>query len=105
MGADKYAADTYQKAVVNLENARAFLHSKNENRKRSETAAREAAQMAEDARIITLKKIDDEQLAAERAAAANAKRKRVRLPMRKVPVACKPRLIVPWQSKRREMRR
>jgi outer membrane protein OmpA-like peptidoglycan-associated protein len=68
-GADKYAPDTYQKAVTDLHNAEGFLHG-GRNRKESETNAREAAQMAEDARIITYKKIQEEQLAAERAAAA-----------------------------------
>jgi outer membrane protein OmpA-like peptidoglycan-associated protein len=68
-GADKYAGDTFQKALVDLQNAQGFLNSSHD-RKRSETNAREAAQMAEDARIITYRKIQDEQLANERAAAA-----------------------------------
>jgi outer membrane protein OmpA-like peptidoglycan-associated protein len=68
-GAEKYAADTFQKAVVDLRNAEDFLnHGK--NRKESETNAREAAQMAEDARIITFRKLQEEELANERAAAA-----------------------------------
>jgi len=69
-GAEKYAADTYQKAVTALRNAQDFLNGKSKDRKRSETNAREATQMAEDARIITFRKIQEEQLAAERAAAA-----------------------------------
>lgn len=68
-GAEKYAADTFQKAMIDLQNAQGFLHG-SRNRKESETDSREAAQMAEDARIITLKKIRDEELANERAAAA-----------------------------------
>ena len=68
-GADKYARDTFQKAVVDLQNAQGFLNG-SKNRKESETNAREAAQMAEDARIITYRKIRQEQLDAERAAAA-----------------------------------
>lgn len=68
-GADKYAADTFQKAVMSLQNAEDFLN-KGKDRKRSETNAREAAQMAEDARIITFRKIREEELANERAAAA-----------------------------------
>ncbi|HYW42688.1 MAG TPA: OmpA family protein [Bryobacteraceae bacterium] len=68
-GAERYAADTFHKALVDLQNAEDFL-SRNSNRKESETNAREAAQMAEDARIITYRKIQEEQLAAERAAAA-----------------------------------
>jgi len=68
-GADRYAADTFQKAVVDLQNAEDFLHRKGMDRKASETNAREAAQMAEDARIIAIRKIRAEQLASERAAA------------------------------------
>ncbi len=69
-GADRYAADTFQKALVDLQNAEDFLHGKSKDRKRAETNAREATQMAEDARIITFRKIQEEQLASERAAAA-----------------------------------
>ena len=69
-GAERYAADTFQKAATSLKNAEDFLYSKNKDRKRSETNAREATQMAEDARIITYRKIREEQLANERAAAA-----------------------------------
>jgi outer membrane protein OmpA-like peptidoglycan-associated protein len=68
-GAEHYAGDTYHKALVDLQNAQGFLR-KGGDRKESETNAREAAQMAEDARIITFKKMQEEQLAAERAAAA-----------------------------------
>ncbi|MEO8369762.1 MAG: OmpA family protein [Candidatus Solibacter sp.] len=68
-GADRYAAETFQKAEVSLRNARDFL-LKGKDRKRSETNAREAAQMAEDARIITFRKITEERLTNERAAAA-----------------------------------
>jgi outer membrane protein OmpA-like peptidoglycan-associated protein len=69
-GAEKYANDTFQKAVLDLQNAEGFLNGKSRDRKESETNAREAAQMAEDARIITFRKIQEEQLANERAAAA-----------------------------------
>ena len=68
-GAEKYAGDTYQKAVLDLKNAEGFLHGVR-NRKEAETDAREAAQMAEDARIITFRKKQAEDLANERAAAA-----------------------------------
>jgi outer membrane protein OmpA-like peptidoglycan-associated protein len=68
-GADHYAADTFQKALIDLQNAEDFLRKKGMDRKTSETNAREAAQMAEDARIITFRKIGEEQLANERAAA------------------------------------
>jgi outer membrane protein OmpA-like peptidoglycan-associated protein len=69
-GAERYAADTYQKAIVDLKNAEDFLQKKGRNSKESETNAREAAQMAEDARIITFRKMQEEQLGNERAAAA-----------------------------------
>jgi outer membrane protein OmpA-like peptidoglycan-associated protein len=68
-GADRYAADTLQKATIDLQNAEDFLN-KTHDKKRSETNAREAAQMAEDARIITIRKEQEEALANERAAAA-----------------------------------
>ncbi len=68
-GAERYASDTFNKALIDLQNAHGFL-IKNHDRKQSETNAREAAQMAEDARIITFRKIRDEELANERAAAA-----------------------------------
>src|SRR6476469_9680857 len=66
-GAEKYAGDTFQKALVDLKNAQGFLNG-SKNRKESETNASEAAQMAEDARIITYRKIREEELANERAA-------------------------------------
>lgn len=69
-GAERYAADTFQKAVVDLKNAEDFLMKKGRNSKESETNAREAAQMAEDARIITFRKMQEEQLGNERASAA-----------------------------------
>jgi outer membrane protein OmpA-like peptidoglycan-associated protein len=69
-GAEKYANDTFQKALIDLQNAEGFLNGKNHDRKESETNAREAAQMAEDARIITFRKMEAEQLSEERAAAA-----------------------------------
>jgi outer membrane protein OmpA-like peptidoglycan-associated protein len=69
-GAEKYAAETFQKALVDLQNAEDFLNGKSKDRKRAETNAREATQMAEDSRIITFRKMGEEQLANERAAAA-----------------------------------
>jgi outer membrane protein OmpA-like peptidoglycan-associated protein len=63
-GADRYAADTFQKAMIALQNAEGFMS--NRGGKPVETNAREAAQMAEDARIITYKRIEEEQLANER---------------------------------------
>jgi outer membrane protein OmpA-like peptidoglycan-associated protein len=69
-GADRYAAETFQKAVVGLQNAEGYLLGKGGS-KPIGTVAREAVQMAEDSRIITLKKMDEERLASERQAGAD----------------------------------
>jgi outer membrane protein OmpA-like peptidoglycan-associated protein len=69
-GAQRYAADTYLKATQGLENAEAYLSGK-AGKKPIGTVAREAVQMAEDARIITIKKMNEEHLAFERSAAAD----------------------------------
>jgi outer membrane protein OmpA-like peptidoglycan-associated protein len=69
-GAQVYAADTYLKATQGLENAEGYLQGKAGTRPVG-TVAREAVQMAEDARIITIKKIDEARLAAERQAGAD----------------------------------
>jgi len=69
-GADQYAADTFLKATQGLENAEGYLKGK-AGKKPIGTVAREAVQMAEDARIITVKKIGEEQLTAERQAGAD----------------------------------
>ena len=69
-GAETYAPDTYRKAVEGLQNAEGYLVGK-AGKKPIGTVAREAVQMAEDARIITVKKIDEERLASERRAGAD----------------------------------
>src|SRR5258708_3855082 len=66
-GASRYSAETFQKAVIGLQNAEGYLKGKAGSRPIG-TVAREAVQMAEDARIITVKKIQEEQLANERQA-------------------------------------
>jgi outer membrane protein OmpA-like peptidoglycan-associated protein len=66
-GAQRYAADTYAKAVIGLENAEGYLQGR-AGSKPIGTVAREAVQMAEDARIITVKKLQEEELANERQA-------------------------------------
>src|SRR5579872_4454458 len=68
-GAEQYAAETFHKAVEGLENAEGYLQGK-AGKKPIGTVAREAVQMAEDARIITVKKIEEENLASERQAGA-----------------------------------
>jgi len=65
-GADKYAADTMQKVAVDMQNADGYYHTK--NWKQMETVAREATQMAEDARRISLVKERDEADQAAKAA-------------------------------------
>ena len=66
-GAEKYAPDTFLKATQGLENAEGYLKGKS-GKKPIGTVAREAAQMAEDSRIITIKKMQEENLANERQA-------------------------------------
>ncbi len=70
-GAEQYATDSLRKAELDLQNAESFLASKG-SRKDIITNAREAAQMAEDARVITFRKMEDEQQARERQTAAEA---------------------------------
>ena len=67
-GADKYAADTFQKAQGTLQQAENYL--KRKQRKPAIMIARETAQTAEDARVIALKRQEEEALAKEREAAA-----------------------------------
>lgn len=69
-GAEKFAADELRRAESELQNAQGFLKR---DKKRAETAARSSVQTAEDARLLTLRKIEDERQASERAAAAAAK--------------------------------
>jgi outer membrane protein OmpA-like peptidoglycan-associated protein len=68
-GSEKYAADTIRKAEIELQNAEGYNFGKGDT-KSLETTARAAVQMAEDARIITLRKKRAEDLDNERAAAA-----------------------------------
>jgi outer membrane protein OmpA-like peptidoglycan-associated protein len=68
-GAEKYAADTFRKATQGLQNAEGYLNGK-AGKKPIGTVAREAVQMAEDARIITIKRMQEESLANERQASA-----------------------------------
>lgn len=70
-GASQYAAETFQKATDGLTNAEGQLVRK-AGRKPIATSAREAVQMAEDARIITVKKIEEAQVANQLQTAATA---------------------------------
>jgi outer membrane protein OmpA-like peptidoglycan-associated protein len=69
-GAATYAADTLQKAEVSLQNAEDEYSGRSTNKKTVAQNARDAAQAAEDSRLITVRRIEDERLVAERAAAA-----------------------------------
>jgi len=68
VGADKYAPDIMQEVQTDLQNAQSIQDSKHRDVKGEFTAAREAVQRAEDARLTTLRKQDEErQLAAQEA--------------------------------------
>jgi outer membrane protein OmpA-like peptidoglycan-associated protein len=73
-GAEKYAADTLAKAEVELKNAQGFLAG-GRDKKRAESTARSVVQTAEDARLLSLRKQEEERQAMERAAAEASKRK------------------------------
>jgi outer membrane protein OmpA-like peptidoglycan-associated protein len=68
-GADRYAIETFQKAEDNLKQAEAY-RAHNAGSKQVTMTARQAVQIAEDARAIAVKRQDDELLAAERQAGA-----------------------------------
>src|SRR5215469_9977590 len=55
-GAEHYAADTMKTAAVDMQNAEGFFRNKNVDYRALETNAREATQMAEDARIISVRR-------------------------------------------------
>jgi outer membrane protein OmpA-like peptidoglycan-associated protein len=69
-GGEKYATESYQKATELLKTSESYLTLKRD-KKVIDTAAREAVQTAEDARIITVKHREEERLAQERQAAAD----------------------------------
>jgi outer membrane protein OmpA-like peptidoglycan-associated protein len=71
-GAETYASDSYQHAVQLMNKTDEYATSSHIDRKPMIAVAREAVQTAEDARAITVKKIEQERLENERLAAANA---------------------------------
>jgi outer membrane protein OmpA-like peptidoglycan-associated protein len=71
-GAEQYASDSYQHAVRLMNKTDEFATSKHIDRKPMIAVAREAVQTAEDARAITVQKIEQERLDNERQAAADA---------------------------------
>lgn len=68
--ADKYAADTMRKASTDLYNAESFLKSKGDTKK-IQSLARNVTQLAEDARLIAVKRQEEEYLEAQRKEAAD----------------------------------
>ena len=71
-GATKYAPDSMATARTALQNASDIDRRKGSNRKEVITYAREAVQAAEDARIITIRKIKEEDDTAQRKAREDA---------------------------------
>jgi outer membrane protein OmpA-like peptidoglycan-associated protein len=71
-GAKKYASDTYQHAVQLMNNADEYALQNHAPQKALIAVAREAVQTAEDARAIAVQKMDEERLANERQASADA---------------------------------
>lgn len=69
-GADKYAADSLQKAQERLQQANRYQIQK-AGQKPAIMIAREAAQQAEDARLIALRRAQEDALAQERQAASD----------------------------------
>jgi outer membrane protein OmpA-like peptidoglycan-associated protein len=72
--ADKYAPDVYQKAQDLLNQAEAY-EARKAGRKPVAMTSREAVQTAENARILSIKRQNEEELAAERQAAADREAK------------------------------
>ncbi len=67
-GGSRYAAETVQKANVDLYNAESMFKS-GQDRKKVQSLARHVTQLAEDARLISIRKASEEALGAERATA------------------------------------
>src|SRR5246127_3942555 len=71
-GAEQYASDSYQRAVRFMDKVDGYATSKHIDKKPMIALTRETVQTAEDAREITVRKIDEQRLDNERQAAANA---------------------------------
>ena len=69
-GAERYAAESYEKAVHQMDEADALASGKHENKKSLISVSREVVQTSEDAREIAVKHIDEERTEAERNAGA-----------------------------------
>jgi outer membrane protein OmpA-like peptidoglycan-associated protein len=71
-GAEQYAGESYQHAVQLMNTADSYATQKHSPKKQLIATSRETVQTAEDARAIAVKKLDEERLANERQASANA---------------------------------
>lgn len=69
-GAETWAPDAFQKAMDQLLDAEAFQAYERPDERTVTTAARQAVQTAEDARLLAMSRIEDDRLAQERRAAA-----------------------------------
>ncbi len=74
IGAETYAPESLKRAETELQNANGFLAG-GKDKKRAETAARAAVQQAEDARLLTLRKREEERQARIQAGAEAAKQR------------------------------
>jgi outer membrane protein OmpA-like peptidoglycan-associated protein len=72
VGADKYAPDIMQEVQTDLQNAQAIQDDKHRDVKMEFTAAREAVERAEDARLTTLRKQQEERERQDQAAKQQA---------------------------------
>ncbi|MEP7367457.1 MAG: OmpA family protein [Acidobacteriota bacterium] len=70
VNAERYAADTMKKAATDLYNAESYLKSKGDFKK-IQTLARNVTQLSEDARLISVKRQEEEYLEAQRKEAAD----------------------------------
>src|SRR6266852_2325377 len=67
-GADRYASESYEKAVRQMNEADAMASTRHENRKSLISVSREVVRTAEDAREISVKHMDEERAEGERRA-------------------------------------
>lgn len=70
-GAERHAAESYQKAVRQMNEADALATTRHENKKSLIALSREVVQTSEDAREIAMKHIDEERTEAERRAGSH----------------------------------
>jgi outer membrane protein OmpA-like peptidoglycan-associated protein len=74
-GAERYASDSYQHAIKLMQDVDAYAVDKNVPRNTMIATARETVQTAEDARAISVKRMEEARLQRERRASANAQAK------------------------------